>query len=157
MRNIRASVLMLSLAGCVAAATAGALAAPPQPRAKAARTLNVRDEGRLHFVSSSGSQLIDEGYARGTIPGYARVRFTYNGNPAVAAQFTIRGSGWSLSGHASGRLNNPNSTSPSFRGSLTLTGGSGRYAHAHGSGELFGVFYRRSYGLTVQAVGKLHY
>jgi hypothetical protein len=46
---------------------------------------------------------------------------------------------------------------PSFRGSLTITGGSGRYAHAGGSGELFGVFYRRSFALTVQAIGKLRY
>jgi hypothetical protein len=40
---------------------------------------------------------------------------------------------------------------------MTITGGSGRYAHAHGGGELFGVYYRRSYALTVQAIGKLPY
>jgi hypothetical protein len=54
-------------------------------------------------------------------------------------------------------VSNPNSTNPSFRGSLTITGGSGRYAHAGGSGELFGVFHRQSFALTVQAIGKLRY
>jgi opacity protein-like surface antigen len=137
-------------AGAVAAATAGA-------RAHTSRSMTVRDEAYLHFVGSSGSQVIDEGYAHGSIQGRARARFTYNGNPTISARFTIYGSGWSLNGQASGRLSNPNSTSPSFRGSLTLTGGSGRYAHARGSGELFGVFYRRSYGLTVQALGRLYY
>jgi hypothetical protein len=122
-----------------------------------ARSLRVRDEGYLRFVTSSGSQIIDEGSARGTLPGKARVRFTYNGNPIVGASFVIRGAGWSLYGRASCRLSNPNSPAPSFRGALTLTGGTGRYARAHGSGELFGVFYRRSYALNVQAIGRLYY
>jgi hypothetical protein len=125
--------------------------------AAAARTVSVRDNGYLRFVTSSGSQLIDEGVVRGTLPGKARVHFTYNGNPSVRASFVISGPGWSLRGAATCRLSNPNSTAPSFRGSLTLSGGSGRYAHARGTGELFGVFYRRSYALSVQAIGKLRY
>jgi hypothetical protein len=125
--------------------------------AAAARTLTVRDNGYLRFVTSSGSQLIDEGVVGGTLPGKARVHFTYNGNPSVRASFVISGPDWSLRGAATCRLSNPNSTAPSFRGSLTLSGGSGRYAHARGSGELFGVFYRRSYALNVQAIGKLQY
>jgi hypothetical protein len=75
----------------------------------------------------------------------------------VYAQFTIYTNGGSINGHATGRVSNPNSTNPSFRGSLTITGGRGRYAHAGGSGELFGVFSRRSFALTVQAIGKLRY
>jgi hypothetical protein len=127
------------------------------PVARSARTVRVHDEGHLHFSSSSGSQLIDEGSASGTLPGKVRLRFTYDGSPIVSAQFTVRGAGWSIRARARGRLSNPTSPSPSFRGSLTITGGSGRYAHARGSGELFGVFNRRSYGLTVQAIGKLTY
>jgi hypothetical protein len=122
-----------------------------------ARSLSIRDEGRLRFVTSSGSQVIDEGSVRGALPGEARVHFTYNGNPVVYASFVINGAGWSLYGRANCRLSNPNSPAPSFRGSLTLTGGAGRYARAHGSGELFGVFYRRSYALDIQAIGHLQY
>jgi hypothetical protein len=119
--------------------------------------LKVRDEGHLRFISSSGSQLIDEGAASGTIPGNVRVRFTYNGNPEVSAQFTIHGHNGSITGHAHGRLSNPTSTSPSFRGTLQITAGTGRYAHAGGNGELFGVFYRRSYGMIVQTIVTLRY
>lgn len=154
--------MLRTAAGTIAAL--GALGAPQassaaslSPSAGVARVVNVREEGRLHFVHSSGSALIDEGPSTGTLPGRVRVRFIYNGNPIVSAQFTIYGSGWSINGRASGRLSNPNSASPSFRGSLSLVGGSGRYAHAHGSGELFGVFYRRTYALTVQAVSQLRY
>jgi len=122
-----------------------------------AGTVSVRDEGRLRFLHSSGAQLIDEGPATGTIPGTVRVRFTYNGAPTVTALFTIHGRDGSISGQGRGRLSSPTSESPSFRGSLSITGGSGRYARARGSGELFGVFYRRSYGLIVQTIGRLSY
>ena len=127
------------------------------PAAAQAHSRHVREEGKLRFVKASGSQIIDEGQVHGELPGLARVRFTYNGNPAVSASFTISGHGWSISGRGSGRLSKPNSNTPSFRGKLTITGGSGTYAHASGSGELFGVFNRRSYALTVQAIGTLHY
>jgi hypothetical protein len=117
--------------------------------AVAARVLNVRDEGRLRFITSSGSELIDEGPGVGSFPGKVRVHFVYNGNPAVTARFTIFGRGGSISGRAKARLSN--------RGAFAITGGSGRYARIHGTGELFGVFTRRGYGLVVQTIGRLHY
>jgi len=127
------------------------------PAAAWGHTLSVRDEGKLRYVSSRGTWLTDEGSTTGTLKGKVRVSVEYNGSPTVRASFTIYGSGGSIRGRATCRLSNPNSFTPSFRGSLTISGGSGRYAHAHGQGELFGVFYRRGYGLTVQAIGKLRY
>jgi hypothetical protein len=127
------------------------------PASALAHSLHVRDEGKLRYVKASGSSVIDEGPAHGNLPGSARVRFTYNGNPTVSASFVIWGRGWSVSGHGSGKLSNPNSPAPSFRGKLTITGGSGTYSHASGAGELFGVFNRRTYGLTVQTIGSLRY
>jgi hypothetical protein len=125
--------------------------------AMAARVLNVRDEGKLHLISSSGSELLDEGPAAGTIPGRVRVHFIYNGNPAVSAKFTIYGHSGSISGRAKARLSNPTSPDPSFRGAFMVTGGSGDYARIHGTGELFGVFTRRGYALVVQTIGRLPY
>jgi hypothetical protein len=125
--------------------------------AHAARVLNVHDEGHLRFVHASGSVIIDEGSVSGTFPGSVRVHFLYDGEPEVSAQFTITGHGGSISARGTGRLSSPTSSSPSFSGRMTITSGSGRYAHVHGGGELFGVYYRRSYALTVQAIGKLPY
>jgi len=125
--------------------------------ASATRVLNVRDEGRLHYVKSSGSVIIDEGRASGTFPGSVKVRFTYDGEPTVAARFTITGSHGSISARATARLSSPTSPSPSFHGTMTITSGTGRFAHIHGGGQLYGVYYRRRYGLTVQAIGKLPY
>jgi hypothetical protein len=125
--------------------------------AHAAGAISVRDEGRLHLVKASGSLLIDEGTVSGTFPGKVRVRFTYDGNPNVTAQITIYGRAGSVLARGGGRLSSPTSSSPSFKGALTIVGGSGRYARARGGGEMFGVFYRRSYAITVQTRGVLRY
>jgi hypothetical protein len=125
--------------------------------ATSALSISVKDEGYLRFVKSSGSLLIDQGSARGTIPGTVKIRFVYDGSPSVSAQITIYARAGSLQAHATGRLSSPTSPSPSFKGSLIISAGSGRYLHAQGSGQLYGVFYRRSYGMTVQTEGTLRY
>ena len=155
--GVALTLTVLLAVGLTAGAAARTLRRTAQPSAHAARVLNVRDEGHLRFIHASGSLLIDEGRVSGTFPGWVKVRFVYNGEPNVSAQFTISDSGGSISARGAGRLSSPVSPSPSFRGRMSITGGSGRYAHIRGSGELFGVFNRRSYALTVQAVGKLPY
>lgn len=125
--------------------------------AGAARIAPVREEGHLHYLSAEATQILDEGAMSGTIPGRARVYFTYNGSPNVSARFTIHAAGGTIDGRARCRLHNPTSPTPSFRGALAITGGSGRYAHAAGNGELFGVFHRHGYALVVQAIGRLRY
>lgn len=147
---------MRALLRCALAAVALSLATQPAA-ALAAHTTGVRDEGSLHFLSDEATLIVDEGSLSGTLPGRGRVYFTYNGSPNVSARFTIHAVGGNVYGSAKCRLNNPNSPTPSFRGALQIVGGSGRYAHAHGNGELFGVFHRRGYGLVVQAIGRLRY
>lgn len=151
-----AVVSAIVAAGWAAALPCAATSAAPVG-ARAARVLAIREEGHLRYVTSSGSAIFDAGAIGGTIAGSTRVRFVYDGSPVVRAQFTIWSRGGTLAGHGEGRLSNPNSPAPSFRGRLWLTGGSGRWAHASGGGELFGVYDRRSYGLVVQVVGRLRY
>jgi hypothetical protein len=156
------------LAGATACLTLVALDAAPAvdatprtagaggpPAARASRALNVRDEGRLRLVRESGSLLLEEGPATGTLPGTVKVRFDIGAT--ISAQFTIyaRGGG-SISGHGSGALRSTSAYS-TFGGKLTVTGGTGRYAHARGSGGLYGAIDRKTYALTVQAIGKLSY
>jgi hypothetical protein len=150
-------VVAVGLAVALGAGVVGGVSCVVAGGVAQARTASVREEGKLRFVGSSATALIDEGSVGGTLPGRARVRFVYNGSPNVAATFAIRTSVGSLSGSARCRLSNPTSPTPSFRGALRITGGSGRYARARGSGELFGVFHRHGYGLVVQAIGRLSY
>ena len=149
----------LALGASGAAVLLAAASASGAPSgAHTARSVTVKDEGTLHLIKSSGSTLIDEGQAHGTIPGNVRIHFTYNGNPTVSAQISIypRGGG-AINASGSGHLSNPNSPVPSFMGTLRITGGSGRYSHAHGNGAMYGLFHRRTYAITVQTEGTLQY
>ena len=155
-------IALVALSGYAAPVALAAVSATPRaladgPTGHAARTVAVRDEGKLRFVSAQATTLLDEGMVAGSLPGRAAVRFVYNGSPSVSAAFTIHTSGGSISGTARCRLSNPTSPTPSFRGALQITGGGGRYAKARGAGELFGVFHRHGYGLVVQAIGRLTY
>ena len=154
--EMRTATLVLVMSAVVGFGVPAA-AATGAPPGRAARSLNVRDEGQLRFIKGSGSQLLDEGRVTGTFPGWVKVCFTYDGEPTVSAAFTIYGHGGTISARGSGRLSSPTDPNPSFRGRMYATGGSGRYVHVHGRGEIFGVFHRRSYGLIVQAMGALGY
>jgi hypothetical protein len=132
-----------------------ALALAASASAHAAGAINVSDEGHLHYLHSRGNEIIDEGQAKGSIPGRVNAQLTYTGNPNVTARFTLYAHSGTISGYAKGHLSNPNSSTPSFSGALTLTGGAGHYAHARGSGELYGVFDRRNYSMIVQTRGHI--
>src|SRR5271167_3829459 len=131
------------------AAILGAVQAPPV--ASAAHVLSVKDEGHLHSVRSSGAELVEEGPVSGTIPG--KVRVSFNIGATVTAKFTIYANGGgSINGRGGGALHSTGVYS-TFGGSLKVTGGSGRYSHAHGTGTLTGEINRKTYALTVQADG----
>jgi len=134
----------------------GAVLAP----AHVARALRASDKAHLSFVPSSGSLILEEGRAQGTLPG--RVRAYIGLVPTVAgtkvvAKFTIYAQGGgSISGRGEALLKGQ-LAEPSFGSRFVITGGSGRFARARGSGGFFGVLVRRTMALTVQTTGKLYY
>ncbi len=139
--------------GLAVAGTAWGTLRPVAPAAQAARSLTPNDEGRLHLVSESGSNLVEEGSATGTLPGRARVHI----GAVIEAAFTLypRGGG-SISGHGSGTLHS-SGLYASFGGSMSVSRGTGRYSHAHGTGGFYGTVNRKTFALVVQTRGILHY
>ena len=152
-----AACLALGVAALTQAGGVPAFAAAHDPSARAAQAQSVRDEGRLRLVKRSGSVLLEEGPASGTLSGKVRARFFYNGGPVVTAQFTIDTAGGTIRAHGLGRLSSPTSSTPSFAGPLAIAGGSGRYAHARGRGRLYGVLNLNGDNLILQPVGQLDY
>ena len=122
--------------------------------AATARTLNATDEAHLHLVNAYGELLIEEGAASGALPGTVRVRFNVSAN--ITGSFTINTHNGSISGHGSATLHST-STYASFAGTLTVTHGTGRYTHAHGTGGLYGTVNRHSDAIVIQTTGRLSY
>jgi len=148
---------VLAAAVTALAATSTALAAShtASPRARTARTLVANDEGRLKKKDESGPNLLEEGPATGTLPGWVRVKF--NIGATIKAWFVLypRGGG-SISGKGEGALHSTKRYA-SFGGHMSVTSGTGRYRHARGSGGFYGVVDRETLALTVQTRGTLHY
>jgi hypothetical protein len=145
----------------IAAVAALAFAALPTaaqgsrpPTAHASRTLNVNDASHLHLVRSSGSLLYEEGSNRGALAGKMNARLDIG--PTFTGSFTIHTSAGEVMGHGSA---SPHGSGryESFSGTVVVTGGTGRYAHAHGTAGLYGTFDRDTYAFVIQTKGKLSY
>jgi hypothetical protein len=126
-------------------------------RAHSARLLKVNDSGHLHLLHAYGEVIEEEGKASGTLPGIVFVHMTV-GAANVTASFTIRSEGGgSIEGHGEAALHSSGRYS-SFAGTLSVSHGTGRYAHAHGQGKLYGTIERtKTKHLTVQTIGTLDY
>jgi hypothetical protein len=148
---------LVGAAALVALSASGAVAAQASsiPASSSARTLNVTDEAHLHVTHSSGSLLEEEGAATGALPGTVRVSFRVA--TTISGSFTIypRGGG-SITGIGSARLHSGGSYA-SFSGSISVSHGTGPYAHAHGTGGFYGTVDRRNNALVIQTTGRLSY
>jgi hypothetical protein len=126
------------------------------PRATTTRSEHLAVVAHLHYVTARGSYLFEEGQASGALAGTvsARVRITAD----ISGSFTFYSRGGSVRGYGSAKLKESGSYA-SFGGTLKVLGGTGRYAHASGSGRLYGVYNRRSpqLELTIQTTGNLSY
>ena len=143
------AALLVLIAGAAAAQAASAVTA---------RVISVNDKAELHLVRAFGETLLEEGKATGTLPGTAKIRLHIDAaRDSATASFTFYVHGGTLSGESSGQANGGHAGWESFSGAMHLNHGSGRYAHASGSGHMYGAIYRRTDKLIVQETGQLHY
>jgi hypothetical protein len=142
-----------------AIASLGATAAASRPAARASRTVALNETGQLHRTGSSAptlnQPLNEEGTAAGTICGPIYIHLHIVSNSRVTAEVNIYPRGGSLSGHGSASYH-VNGAYAVFSGSLTVTRGTGSYAHARASSLRFtGTIQRRSDAVAVQLSGPL--
>lgn len=152
----RLAILLPGLLLAIAAGAAPAGGAPhhPTPKAHTARSLNATDTAKLRYIKHSGSQLLEEGTAQGTLPGSMRANLSIGAT--FTASFTIYTHGATINGHGTATPHGAG-LNEHFSGTLTITGGTRRYAHAHGHAKLSGTFNRRTYAVTLQTSGSLSY
>ncbi len=135
--------------GCTAAiaALAGAACAlardSAEPAALSARAIALNESAKLHLTSRHGFTLNEQGSASGSIPGTMYVHLTIVSTTRVVAEVNFYPRGGSITGQASASYRRGSSTA-SFSGTISLSRGTGSYAHARGSGLSFSGTIRRS-------------
>ena len=125
------------------------------PGAHVARSLRVIDIAHMHRVSCDCNDIAEEGEAKGSLPGSVRAYVNVGAPIIFRFTITVRGGG-TLSGEGSGKPKG-NPAEPSFKGTMTVTRGTGRYRHAHGTGDFYGTINRSTYAAVMQPTGTLSY
>lgn len=157
LKDFSTGVCVPLIVACPMVATTAAAQAPASQQrsaAHAARVLDGTDTAHLRLVQQDETRLYEEGSVSGALPGHMRAQLTVGS--AFTGRCTIYTTGGSITGsgraapHGFGRYQ-------SFKGSLLITGGSGRYAHVRGRTQLYGTFDRRTFSVVLQTVGKLSY
>ncbi len=125
-----------TMARRASAATAGK-PHTPTARARSARTVSLHETGNLRLTGKHGFTLNEQGSATGTFNGTIHVRLTIVSSNHVKAEVSISRSGGSILGEATASYRK-SGASAGFSGSLSVSGGTGSYSDAHGSGLSFG-------------------
>jgi hypothetical protein len=126
------------------------------PFAWAAREVNLQETGHLHAVGEPGTTILERGSATGTFNCSIAGRLTIVSANRVTATFTVRPKGGSITGRGSARFQQQGA-SGYFGGTISITGGTGGYAHASGTNiGISGVISRETFALTVHVHGKIH-
>jgi hypothetical protein len=119
------------------------------PVAAAARVVSLNLTSKLRLIGRPGHVDYVKGTVSGTFSGTTSVRFVAIGSTGGEATFTIYPkSGGSLFGRSvtHGRVVGPTAY---FSGTASITGGTGSWAHAHGTGLAFsGTVNRQNYHST---------
>jgi hypothetical protein len=149
--SLPAVPLVLLLASVLACAPGSASANGGLSAKQAGRT-RLTENATLHLANGEESTLHERGEAHGTFN--APLSATLDLSPGhVTGFFTIHPSGGTIRGKATARFVVQGSVGY-YGGTLNITGGSGRYAHASGSNvAISGTISRQTFVLTVKASG----
>jgi hypothetical protein len=125
--------------------------------ATAARTLAFNINSNVHLAGRPGHVLNERGTFSGSQSGTIEIRFTSVSRRSGEATFAAYSSrGGSVSGRASTRGHVVGAT-VYFTGSMTITGGTGRWAHASGRGLGFsGAVDRHTFNATTHTQGAIN-
>jgi len=128
--------------------------AKPRVMARTARSERLAIIAHLDYLDARGSYLIEDGSASGPLAGPVKARIRVAAD--ISGSFTFEPHGGTISGTGVGTLHESGRYA-SFGGSVTVLGGTGRYAHARGGGRLYGVYDRDTLDVTIQTTGSLSY
>jgi hypothetical protein len=151
--NARA-VLIVGIALVLAAAAAAAAVVVVGPAYADTPLTNVNEYGSLTLEHSKGATIDERGRGSGTFDCAVYIQLTLSGT-RVTATYSAYPHGGSIVGRATARIHTATTKAAYFSGTITLTRGSGSYAHSSGTASFQGTISRTSYAMTVRVAGRL--
>jgi hypothetical protein len=143
---------LLAGVACVLALGAGGASGAS---AVAARTVSLNESGNLRLTSHRGFHLNFQGAASGTIRGTIYIHLDVTSTRHVTAEVSIYPSNGSLTGSGAANYRS-NGGQATFSGTLSISRGTGSYAHARASSLSFsGTIQRSNDATTVRLSGPL--
>jgi hypothetical protein len=153
-RRLAAGVGLLGAGACALVLGAGGASGAT---AVAARTMNLNENGRLHETSHHGTHLNFQGAASGTIRGTIYIHLDVTSQNRVSAEVNIYPSNGSLTGTSTAGYRAVGGQA-TFSGTMSISRGTGTYAHAHAPDLSFsGTIQRVNDYTTVHLSGPLSY
>lgn len=117
----------------------------------------VREHVDLVLVKRSGTTKFEhKGRATGTIAGSVRSQIALTHSVVLKGTVTITTATGKARMKIDGRARSLGLRTK-FTGKAVLVGGTGRYAHARGTGQFTGVVNRRTWHATIDATGSFRY
>lgn len=153
----RASALValcVVLAGIVVSTAPSVLAAGPS--ARIAREQSVTDRTYFRLVGSPGVEITEKGTSYGTFPGSVLSHLKFSGGH-ISGTFVLHTHGDIVRGSTNGSVVGK-SAQPvvTFAGTVSITSGTGSYAHARGLLKLKGSIRRSNYEIYEETSGRVH-
>jgi hypothetical protein len=144
--------------GAAGALACAALASPCLAPATAGASpvlTNVREYGSLTLESNKGPTVDERGRGSGTFSCNVYISMTLNGT-LVRATYSAYPQGGSIIGTATAHIHKATTAEAEFSGTISLTSGSGRYAHPSGTASFKGKINRTNYAMNIEIDGPLH-
>lgn len=152
----RGGAALLAIAAfALPTATAAAVPSAPQGQAAKRHSLHVVDRATLHKTRKSGSTIYESGTATGTLPGSVSAVF-HTSVTKVTGTVTFRSGRSSITMTIVGYPQSTKTVVP-VTGDLAVSGGTGRFRNALGSGTFTGTVNRRTWAATVNANANITY
>lgn len=152
-RCIAATLLFVAVLAADAGSLGVAQAAPSSGSAVAAGRLS--ESIRLRLSRKSGSTFVHSGRASGSVAGSVRSTLRLN-SLSIRGTATIKNRRGTLRLQINGRARS-GGTRARFSGSARVSGGTGAYRRARGSGSFSGIVDRRTWAASIKATGSLRY
>jgi hypothetical protein len=143
--------MRLRLSNIVALAAMAATVCTASAAAGSSRP--VREHVDLKLVKKSGASRFEHsGRASGTFTGAVRSKISIAHSVVLSGAVSIKTSGGTVRLKVKGRARSL-SLRTKFDGTATISGGTGRYARAKGTGRFTGVVNRKTWHATLDATG----